>query len=204
MKCIVSLVLFLPLCVAAQIADSTQRSVKVQGAVNVRDLGGYGTKDGKTVKWKKLYRSADISKLTESDLDTLRQRKITYVVDLRGINESKAAPDKLNANTDYILCPAGSDQNLNDWMNKLMSLQNSGDSMMMYYSNTTFLADRYKSFFNKLLLLPNDQALLFHCTAGKDRTGVGQPCCYMLLACHMKPLFKIIRLRTNTGKKATR
>ena len=174
MKYLLYFLLFFPFFSTAQIADSAQRSVKVQGAVNMRDLGGYSTTDGKTVKWGKLYRSADISKLTSADLDTLQERKISYVVDLRGTNESKAAPDKLNANTDYILCPAGSDQNLNEWMNTLMSLQSGGDSMMMvYYSNTTFLADRYKPFFDKLLFLPDEDALLFHCTAGKDRTGIG-------------------------------
>ena len=166
--------LFFPLFSTAQIADSAQRSIKVQGAVNVRDLGGYNTADGKTVKWGKLYRSADISQLTDADLDTLQQRNINYVVDFRGVNESKLAPDKLNKNTDYILCPAGSDQNLNDWMSKLMSLQSGGDSMMIaFYSNTAFLAARYKPFFDKLIHLPNKQALLFHCTAGKDRTGIG-------------------------------
>jgi protein-tyrosine phosphatase len=173
MKYIIILLLC-PLCVTAQITDSAQRCVKVRGAVNMRDLGGYTTKDGKTVKWGKLYRSADLSKLTDADLDTFQQRKIDYIVDLRGTNESKAAPDKMNPNTDYILCPAGSDQNLNDWMVKLASLQSGGDSMMIvYYSNTTYLADRYKPFFDKLLALPDDQALLFHCTAGKDRTGIG-------------------------------
>jgi protein-tyrosine phosphatase len=173
MKYILIILLF-PLGVTAQITDSAKRCVKLQGTINMRDLGGYATTDGKTVKWGRVYRSADISKLTDADLDTFRQRKIDYIVDLRGTKESQVAPDKTNANTDYILCPAGSDQNLNDWMIKLVSLQSGGDSMMIvYYSNTTYLADRYKPFFDKLLALPDDQALLFHCTAGKDRTGIG-------------------------------
>ncbi len=174
MKYLVYLFLLYPFFLKAQVTDSTQRILKMQGAVNVRDLGGYTTTEGRMVKWGKLYRSADISKLTDADLDTLQQRRINYIVDFRGTNESKAAPDKMNANTDYTLCPAGSDQNLNDWMTKLTSMQTGGDSMMMvYYSNTTFLADRYKPFFDKLLSLPNNEALLFHCTAGKDRTGIG-------------------------------
>jgi protein-tyrosine phosphatase len=52
----------------AQVADSTKRHVVLQGAANFRDLGGYKTKSGKTVKWGKIYRSADISKLTDADL----------------------------------------------------------------------------------------------------------------------------------------
>jgi protein-tyrosine phosphatase len=158
----------------AQLADSSQREVKLQGAVNFRDLGGYTTSDGHHVRWDRVYRSADISKLTDTDLDTLKSRHIASVVDLRGVDESKKAPDRLNPGTEYILCPAGSDNNLNDWMKSIAGLQSGGDSMMkVYYSNTTFLADRYRPFFERLLDLRNDQALLFHCTAGKDRTGIG-------------------------------
>ena len=84
------------------------------------------------------------------------------------------APDRLNPNTNYILCPAGSDQNMSDWMRALSGLHTGGDSMMIvYYSNIKFLTARYKPFFEKLLALPASQALLFHCTAGKDRTGIG-------------------------------
>ncbi len=131
--------------------------------------------DGHHVKWGKVYRSADISKLTDADLAELKKRKITYDVDLRGQQESRQAPDRLNPNTNYSLCPAGSDS-LNNWMKIIASLKGkeAGDSTMnIFYSNTTYLADRYKPFFNKLLSLPADQSLLFHCTAGKDRTGIG-------------------------------
>ena len=58
----------------AQVTDSTQRKVKVQGAINLRDLGGYQTTDGKTVKWGKLYRSADISKRLDEQADNNAKR----------------------------------------------------------------------------------------------------------------------------------
>ena len=83
MKLLLNMLLFIPFLSAAQITDSAQRILKVEGAVNMRDLGGYSTIDGKHVKWNMLYRSADISKLTDADLDTLKKRKISYVVDLR-------------------------------------------------------------------------------------------------------------------------
>lgn len=158
--------------VFSQVADSAQRHVVLQGAVNFRDLGGYATTDGHHVKWKVLYRSADISKLTTGDLDTLRARNIVYDVDLRGVAESAQAPDKLNAGTDYILCPAGSDS-INTMFRHLAGMQTGGDSLMLvFYKNTTYLTARYKPFFGKLVALPDGDALVFHCTAGKDRTGI--------------------------------
>jgi protein-tyrosine phosphatase len=159
--------------VFAQIADSSLRHVPLQGAINFRDLGGYTTADGRHVKWNVIYRSADISKLTPADLDTLRARHIWYDVDLRGTMESAKAPDKINPGTDYILCPAGSDS-LNNRMQQNMMQTRDGDSMMLaWYTNTSYLTARYQPFFAKLLALPDTDALIFHCTAGKDRTGIG-------------------------------
>jgi protein-tyrosine phosphatase len=116
-----------------------------------------------------------MSKLTDADLAVLNKLNIAYDVDLRGTQESKQAPDRLNPNTDYILCPAGSDDANNNLMKTLaIAKGNQGDSLLtVYYSNTAPLADRYKPFFDKLLSLPDDKSLVFHCTAGKDRTGIG-------------------------------
>jgi protein-tyrosine phosphatase len=157
----------------AQVTDSAQRHVILKGATNFRDLGGYETADGHHVKWGELYRSADISKLTDSDLAVLKAKNITYDVDLRGHQEAATAPDRINPGTDYILLPAGSDGM--NWTKILTHIKgNGGDSLMIaYYSNTDSLALRYKPFFEKLLALPPGQALVFHCTAGKDRTGIG-------------------------------
>ena len=84
------------------------------------------------------------------------------------------APDRMNPGTNYILCSAGSD-NLNNWMKGIANVKaNGGDSLMIaFYSNIDSLAPRYKPLFDKLLGLPADQSLVFHCTAGKDRTGIG-------------------------------
>jgi protein-tyrosine phosphatase len=164
----------LALATRAQVLDSLQRKVRVSGAVNFRDLGGYRSTDGRQLKWGRIYRSADISRLTPDDLDTLRARSILTVVDLRGTEESSRAPDRLCPGTDYLLCPAGSDQNLSGWLKSISGMQSGGDSIMeSYYANTEFLAARYKPLFEKLLKLSDDRALLFHCTAGKDRTGIG-------------------------------
>jgi protein-tyrosine phosphatase len=157
----------------SQIADSSIRRVPLQGAINFRDLGGYATTDGHHVKWHVLYRSADISKLTPADLDTLQARRINYDVDLRGVQESAKAPDKRNPGTDYILCPAGSDSVNSAMFRRLAGMTTGGDSLMLvWYRNTTYLTPRYKPFFAKLIEVPSGDALVFHCTAGKDRTGI--------------------------------
>lgn len=73
-----------PLFSSAQIADSAKREVKLQGAINIRDVGGYATKDGRHVKWGKIYRSAELNNLTDADLLKLQQLGIARVDDFRG------------------------------------------------------------------------------------------------------------------------
>lgn len=171
-KLIIAFALCLPFVSMAQVADSSQRQVKLQGAVNFRDLGGYKTQDGHIVKWSRVYRSAAINHLTDSDMMVFSARHIKTVVDFRGTEESAIAQDRLLPNTDYILCPAGSENTLN-WTKSLSTVK-SGDSLMQtFYAQTDAFTDRYRPFFQKLLQLPDSSALLFHCTAGKDRTGIG-------------------------------
>jgi protein-tyrosine phosphatase len=169
------LVLAIPLFVDAQIADSSLRMVKLNGAVNFRDIGGYVTKNGKKVKLGKIYRSAEINNLSSDDLNKLDQLGINYVLDFRGPAEVTAAPDKLPPHATRISLPFGS-ENTGDRMKmmKSMSEAKTADSIMLpYYANIEPFAKRYRPVFETLLQNSKDSAILFHCTAGKDRTGIG-------------------------------
>jgi protein-tyrosine phosphatase len=156
----------------AQLADSATRLVHMQGAVNFRDAGGYKTKDGKRVVTGRIFRSADISKLTDTDLQLMANKHIRTVIDFRGVRESAAAPDKLLPATDYMLCPAGSDS-LPD-MKQLAMLVKQGGFLEKSYGEKSlpYCSARYKPLFQKLLTLPDTASLLYHCTGGRDRTGM--------------------------------
>ena len=171
-KTIIILFAFAGFAANAQIEDSAKRVVPVKGAVNFRDLGGYATADGHHVKWNRVYRSAAINKLTDADMQILAGRHIYDVVDFRGTEESKKAMDRLLPNTKYTLCPAGS-ENVGDWMKIAPQLSSADSLMTTFYANAQVFGDRYKPFFDELLQMPDTTALLFHCTAGKDRTGMG-------------------------------
>jgi protein-tyrosine phosphatase len=151
------------------------RGIQLQGAINFRDLGGYKTKEGRQVKWGKIYRSADISKLTDADVHTLLQLNIRMICDLRGEQEAEAAPDKIISGADRILLSAGSENvGAPGGFMKYMTTPQRADSVLRgFYSRTDHLKAKYKPMFDQLLTLETDKALLFHCTAGKDRTGVG-------------------------------
>jgi protein-tyrosine phosphatase len=151
------------------------RGIKLEGAHNFRDMGGYPTKNGKQVKWGKIYRSADISKLTDADVEIMSDLNIKMVCDLRGDKEVELAPDRLPEGTKRVHLPAGSENTggANSYA-KYMKNPNSADSLLKsFYGRTDHLGKKYKPMFDELFALKPDHALLFHCTAGKDRTGVG-------------------------------
>lgn len=175
MKSLCLIVMLSGLTVAgfSQIADSSRREIKLQGVVNFRDMGGYTTKDGRHVKWGKLYRSAELSHLTAGGLDTLSNLSIAYVADFRGPFEVKAAPDKLPAGAIRVSLSAGSEHTGDsNYMKQLLQSVKGDEGLVPFYSNISSFGDRYKPLFAELLQVNKDSAVLFHCTAGKDRTGI--------------------------------
>lgn len=158
--------------VCAQINDSLRRVVKMEGAFNFRDAGGYKTADGKEVVLGKIYRSDAIDKLSDRDLKTFKNRKISTVVDFRGVEEARKAPDRLPDHTNYLLCPAGSND-LPNTQSIVNMLKNKNFLFDMYgEGGLPYFGERYRPLFVKLLTLQPDEALLYHCTGGRDRTGM--------------------------------
>ena len=157
----------------AQIADSAIREVKLQGAVNFRDIGGYKTKDGKKIKLGLLYRSAALNTLTDTDLAKLEALHIKYDFDFRGPYEVKTAPDKIPTGTTRISLPAGS-ENVGDstYMKNMAKYMKSDSFLISFYTVLTPFKDRYTPLFDSLLSNKTASPILFHCTAGKDRTGI--------------------------------
>lgn len=150
-----------------------KRAVTLQGSSNFRDLGGYPAAGGRHVKWGHIYRSADISKLTDSDLQALQSRHVALVCDLRGPQEYAAAPDRLPTGARRIELPAGSEKIDPRLLSSGAKNVNRDSLMRAVYTNTSFFQAKYKPMFDELLALDGRQALLFHCSAGKDRTGIG-------------------------------
>ncbi|MGK9120402.1 tyrosine-protein phosphatase [Olivibacter jilunii] len=162
----------LPIFTSAQLADSSKRLVKMEKAANFRDIGGYETETGKKVKWGRIYRSAAISQLSSEDLEKFRKKHITQVFDFRGEAESAAAPDKLPEGVVYTLCSAGSNKIGKDAMPDFTNLEKLPAFLTAFYGQVDSLAIRYKPLFQALLTMNEKQAVLYHCTGGRDRTGI--------------------------------
>ena len=151
------------------------RCLALEGASNVRDLGGYRTKDGRRVKFGRIFRSAALSKLTDADAAALRQAGIGRVVDLRGGQERAHAPSRLG---DVAIHALSIEPSLGASIRDIAARREATDSDiagLMCRAYTAYALDWHHCYAQMFaLLLESDApALLFHCTAGKDRTGFG-------------------------------
>ncbi len=152
-----------------------ERLLPMEGGYNFRDLGGLQNKDGKIIKWGKLFRSDDLNNLTNADLNYLSSIPLTTIVDFRSTQEIDMAPDLLprSVTNDFEL--SISPGNLMDGNNFITYSSDQVDTLMMQL-NVLLVADslsiaQYKKFF-ELLQEQKDLPLLYHCSAGKDRTGM--------------------------------
>ena len=146
---------------------------------NFRDIGGVRTKDGRLLKKFMLIRGTTLRKLSLSDINLLKEMyKIHTIIDLRTKKESSERPDKIPDGVVYyhypILTEAVVGISHERKTHSLLSL-----SMMPHmeelYSNMVKgeCLDRLVEVLKKILTLPEkDYAVVFHCTAGKDRTGI--------------------------------
>ncbi|WP_410879741.1 tyrosine-protein phosphatase [Myroides sp. DW712] len=155
--------------------QETPIQIQLEGAINFRDIGGYSTKDGKKVKTNKIFRAAEISTLTDNDLRELEEKNITTVIDFRGTKEASLAPDKLWTDAHYILCPAGSETvNNGDAAEMIKNLKREGNQFLLDFygeKGVAYFGDRYRTLFQKLAA-KEDTGILYHCTGGRDRTGM--------------------------------
>jgi protein-tyrosine phosphatase len=155
------------------------RRILLEGSPNFRDLGGYETTDGRFVRWGKLYRSGALNKLTSNDYAYLSKLGIHTVCDFRTPQENVTAPELWipGSKVEHISLPipprANKDAKTSpqEFLASNPSLAEIREWMTINYDSLAFsTSDQYKKLFAEL----NDEhlPLLYHCAAGKDRTGV--------------------------------
>jgi protein-tyrosine phosphatase len=161
--------------------------IGITGAHNSRQLGGYQI-GNKKIKNDLLLRTAAISGLTEADSVLLADKyRVQRIYDFRGKNEAMTSPDVIPGNAGYLSLSISFDVSENVSEKKqsqeemiMMLLQNADNPLVQdmcdhMYDKIFFdeaSQDVYRRFFADLVSLdPEDGAVLWHCTQGKDRAG---------------------------------
>jgi protein-tyrosine phosphatase len=162
-----------------QPAHVERRHLKLEGAQNFRDLGGYPTIEGSSVRWGLFYRSDNLASLTDADLERVSELGLKLVCDFRGSEEKADAPDRLPDSNP----PAIAELEIFDASFSSANLRariTSGEladfdaRRFLIRANRKFVTqfvDRYARMFERLIKEENLPAVV-HCTAGKDRAGL--------------------------------
>ena len=153
--------------------DHPDRSLGLSGASNFRDLGGYAGTGGRPVRWRRLFRSDHLAALTPEDARTFQQLGVTRTFDFRGTGERAAVPYDLPGVTQHALpIEPTVVQRMKDLLDAGETVTPAHTVELMQHTYRAFVHDnatRFRALFSHLL--ESDAPLVFHCTAGKDRTG---------------------------------
>ena len=147
--------------------EAGERLIALEGAVNFRDLGGYAAGEGMRTRWRTLFRADGLGELTGADLSVLRALDIRTVIDLRSGEELERA---------------GSTSTRTRWCSTTSPSWRSCPTRRNFERRPGFLGSQYREFLSdaggqirgalEVLATPGALPAVFHCTAGKDRTGV--------------------------------
>ena len=83
--------------------------IGIQNGRNFRELGGYKTVSGQTIKYNKLLRTGNLADLSPSDLELLQKHGVKYDVDFRTEKEKNDHPDRVPEGAKYVFDPVFSD-----------------------------------------------------------------------------------------------
>lgn len=170
--------------------NNSDRILHLQGVLNAREMGGLPLKNGRVVKHRKIIRTGRLSNLTVDDRKQLKDVwNVRKIVDLRNNREVAEYPDMSLEGAGYqqiSIIPGELDgiSRQDDGMDPIdraivraENLHKNGgakgllESMYGQMADDDYCADRIKDFFDMMLDL-EDGSFIWHCTSGKDRTGV--------------------------------
>ena len=148
-----------------------RRNLNLDSVQNLRDLGGYSTKDGRKTKWGVFLRSGDMAAMTEDDQDALLRQGVRCVIDLRMAKEIAIAPNVFSDskkvaffNHDFW------GTRFDDYRSKRKSATPEEKLSDLYCAgleiNGFVIAAVMKT------LASGEGGFVFHCRSGKDRTGL--------------------------------
>lgn len=172
----------------------SQQFLPVRGIVNARDLGAYRMKDGRILREGALIRAAHLAEASDADLEYLSAIPVAKVIDFRKDEELQGKVDRAVPGAEYVRIPVDASGNAaaqaSEEERKKITGRKKFDVKKIIvmvafnekaakvaremYSTLVFNPEcqqQFARFFREVLATENG-AVLYHCTQGKDRTGI--------------------------------
>ncbi len=149
------------------------RHIAFDAIINFRDLGGYPARDGRTVAWRRLFRSGEFRNITPGDLTRLTgEIGLATVVDLRStmeVAQQGASPlYETGIKYHHISFIAGGDREEDE--RHYQTMTNMGQFYLQLIKHEEFGGRIIQAL--EVIANPENHPLVFHCAVGKDRTGI--------------------------------
>ncbi|GAB0107975.1 tyrosine/lipid phosphatase LipA [Nocardia sp. JMUB6875] len=155
-----------PTPTSAVVIGVDERALPLPGVENARDTGGYRTTDGKTVRTGLVFRTGELGKASDQALSWLTDHNLRFDEDLRTSYEIAMSPDRV---------PAGAVFHNEDVIGQappqvVLSTFSAGTDLYRAFITTPGANQGFAQILRDIIDT-TDGTVLFHCTAGKDRTG---------------------------------
>jgi protein-tyrosine phosphatase len=148
--------------------------VDLEGTVNTRDLGGWPLASGGRTRAGRLWRSDAFTFATAADRDALARHGLRFVIDLRTAAERAATPSPLDSDPRFEVVPVDLFSAVGEAIDRGEVAGDPFDLRTRYRASFAFAREGYREAFAALgaALAASDGPVAFHCSAGKDRTGL--------------------------------
>ena len=153
--------------------NEEHRLLPMDGAHNTRELGGYETTDGKSVKWGMLFRSDKLSDISKTDQVYLQNLGIKKIIDFRSREEKEEDPDIIPEGINYVEMPISVDGAMRSKIEAVLKGETNKEVKSFLIDANKEFVSNYSGVYEEFLrnLIDDEGPALFHCTAGKDRAG---------------------------------
>lgn len=181
-------------------SSNAARHVELEGSSNLRDVGGYASKDGRTIRWGQIFRSGALGRLSDKDWGWMIDHDIGSICDLRSGGERVLVPTnwKGAAQTRHIGIAYEAELVFGPLMERQTDAHIGEMGHSMYRVFPHLLAPSFHMMFDALV--DGHTPLIVHCSAGQDRTGIAIALILIALEVPRETIFEDYLLSTDARR----
>jgi protein-tyrosine phosphatase len=155
--------------------EKHDRHLRFKSVTNFRDIGGYRTPQGRTVAWRRIYRSGELARISQEEYDRLiKEIRLNAIVDLRSdfeiVRQGTGLPEGTKIKYYNIAFITDGGKTADVEAHRYETFNNMGQFYLDIAQNKGFGGKIVRAL--EVIAEPKNHPLVFNCAIGKDRTGI--------------------------------